>query len=739
MLALCLGSSAWAEDVVWTRADETNVLHVQVQGGANDDWYFQSSTDLITWTTVSNVGPLLGGSSNAAWARLGVLSETQTFYRALGTDGLYDPLILRTMNLYFAAGNYTQLLAAAWTSGGSVTGDLFLSNGATNFSIGARYRGNSSYTSPGQKKSIAIDVDIVDTNADLMGYNSLNLNNAFDDETILRETLYFNLMRPYAVCPRCTMVQLFINTTNWGVYSFAMQQDGDLIREWMPSNDGDRWRAPNAPAGGGMGFSGGGSALTWIGPNLASYSNNNYELKATTTNAATAYRRLFNAISNLHFAASNTFREVIEDHLAVDRWIWLLAIENCFVDDDSYFYKGADYMAYYEPESGRLHPVEHDGNEAFFSLGPVNASLSPFEGQGNTNRPVLRRFLATPELRQRYIAHMRTFIEESFNQSNVNRLVGLYSTNTVAAITADPRKSFTMAAYSNELNTIRSYVVTRTNAIATNVEFRALAPVITAVSSPTGTPTALDAPAITAQVASGGTNGVHSVWLYHRGKPYGRFWWSQMLDDGAHQDGLAGDGVYGGTISNYPAGAKVRYYVEARSANTNRTAAFSPARAEEETYTYRVLVTAATGTPVVINEFMASNTNVLADPQGEYDDWIELRNLTTNDVDLTGRYLSDEPTNPRKWQFPTGTVIAAESYLLVWADEDTTNTPGLHASFKLSASGEDLALHDTDANLNAILDTITFPAQTENLSYGRSSTNEDAWVIQSPTPLAPNL
>ena len=67
------------------------------------------------------------------------------------------------------------------------------------------------------------------------------------------------------------------------------------------------------------------------------------------------------------------------------------------------------------------------------------------------------------------------------------------------------------------------------------------------------------------------------------------------------------------------------------------------------TYSYRVAITTASNSPVVINEFMASNTSTIADPQGEYDDWIELRNVTDSPVSLTGRYLSDEPNNPRKW------------------------------------------------------------------------------------------
>src|SRR5205085_6992076 len=135
---------------------------------------------------------------------------------------------------------------------------------------------------------------------------------------------------------------------------------------------------------------------------------------------------------------------------------------------------------------------------------------------------------------------------------------------------------------------------------------------------------------------------------------------------------------------------------------------FSPARAEHETFSYRVALVTATNTPVVINEFMASNTSTIADPQGEFDDWIELHNITDQPVSLAGRYLSDETNNPRKWQFPAGTIIPPDGYLIVWADEDTLASPGLHASFKLSASGEQIFLTDTDAKLNAVLDSIVF-------------------------------
>jgi hypothetical protein len=137
---------------------------------------------------------------------------------------------------------------------------------------------------------------------------------------------------------------------------------------------------------------------------------------------------------------------------------------------------------------------------------------------------------------------------------------------------------------------------------------------------------------------------------------------------------------------------------------------------------------------VVINELMASNLSTMADPQGEFDDWIELRNLTDTPVDLTGRYLTDDPTNPRKWEFPSGTAIPANGFLIVWADEDGQAADGWHANFKLAASGEELYLIDSDAQLNAVLDSVVFGEQAADISYGRRFDNPDVFESMAPTP-----
>ena len=147
----------------------------------------------------------------------------------------------------------------------------------------------------------------------------------------------------------------------------------------------------------------------------------------------------------------------------------------------------------------------------------------------------------------------------------------------------------------------------------------------------------------------------------------------------------------------------------------------------------------ASDVPLVINEFMASNDATIADAAGEYDDWVEIYNTCGSSIDLGGMFLTDKVDNLDKWMFPYGTSIDAGTFLIVWCDEDGDKPQdGLHANFKLSASGEFIALVDIDTI--SVIDHITFGAQTTDVSYGRNTDGGNEWTyFTSPTPGYSNL
>lgn len=195
-----------------------------------------------------------------------------------------------------------------------------------------------------------------------------------------------------------------------------------------------------------------------------------------------------------------------------------------------------------------------------------------------------------------------------------------------------------------------------------------------------------------------------------------------MYDDGMHEDGAAGDGTYGVSIN--VGSTDLQYYIYAENQDA---AAFSPVRAEYEFYGISI-----TG-DVVINEFMADNENYITDQDGDYDDWIEFYNNGIEDVSLDGYYLSDDASDPYQWVFPD-TTIASGGYLIVWADKDE-DQEGLHANFKLSASGEIIVLSDPSMNL---IDEISYLQQKADTTTGRYYNGTGEFIEMVPTFEAEN-
>jgi len=144
-------------------------------------------------------------------------------------------------------------------------------------------------------------------------------------------------------------------------------------------------------------------------------------------------------------------------------------------------------------------------------------------------------------------------------------------------------------------------------------------------------------------------------------------------------------------------------------------------------------------TDLCIKEFMAINSSdlplshgELLDSDGESSDWIEIHNAGLEDVNLAGWFLTDDLERLDKWAFPA-LVLNSHEYLVVFASGKDQSEPGkeLHASFKLSAKGESIAIVQPDGKL--ISDQITYDQQYANISFGQAQdvvtqTTHITWV-----------
>jgi hypothetical protein len=106
-----------------------------------------------------------------------------------------------------------------------------------------------------------------------------------------------------------------------------------------------------------------------------------------------------------------------------------------------------------------------------------------------------------------------------------------------------------------------------------------------------------------------------------------------------------------------------------------------------------------------------------------------LYNTTDATISLDNLYLSDDADDPLIYQFPAGTTLAADSYLIVWCDKDEEQGD-FHADFKLSAGGESVVLSYADGT---VLQDITFGEQTTDMAYARNPNGTGDFVIQTPT------
>jgi hypothetical protein len=136
---------------------------------------------------------------------------------------------------------------------------------------------------------------------------------------------------------------------------------------------------------------------------------------------------------------------------------------------------------------------------------------------------------------------------------------------------------------------------------------------------------------------------------------------------------------------------------------------------------------------LVINEFMADNDNVIMDNNGDYSDWIELYNNSTDSIFLGDYYLTDDFIDPTQWQLPA-VYLKPGAFKLIWASDNTSGGPW-HANFKLSKSGEEIGLFKQSGSNTDTTDFILFGNQNTDESYGRSYDASLQWVtFTTPTP-----
>jgi len=641
---------------------------------------------------------------------------------AFGQTDFYKEGDVHELKMYFTQPNWDHLLDSFFIDGDEER--LLASieiDGESYDSIGVRYKGFSSASIDRIKNPFNIKLDWIKDHKH-EGVDKIKLSNVIHDPSFIRETLAYEVARKYMPASGANYAKLFINDVYWGVYTNVQDVDKGFLRTSFGSGantfvkadpveldlKGENCNLSNSP-----------------GTDTAAYAPF-YEMKSDY-----GYGDLYELIDVLNNDPDN-----IEDVLNVDRTLWMHAFNYVLINFDGYVGYAQNYYLY-KDGNGQFNPILWDLNQSFASYRLTDASdyfngftidqakqMDPLLHHNSVSvypRPLMRNLFKNDRYRKMYLAHIKTITEENFASGLYKDRATSLQSAIDASVLADTNKFYSYADFlDNKDKTVSDLIdypgITdlmddRTTYLQAYAGYKG-APII---SVPTHKLTS-DNLFINAEVS-----GASDVILAYRDNDFQLFNKIEMKDDGMHNDGASGDGVYGALITGKEA---LQYYIYA---DNSTAGSFSPARAAYEFHAIEKVP------DIAINEVCSSNDTIIKDPQGEYEDWIELYNNTDSDISLKGYFLSDDNSELDLWEFPD-TFIAANSYLLIWADKDDGDF-GLHAEFKLSSSGEAVFLSNPSVE---IIDDVIFGAIPTDTTYGRSPNGSGAFFIMSPTPGAYN-
>jgi spore coat protein CotH len=507
----------------------------------------------------------------------------------------YDINQIKRVDLTFSQSNWWTQLRNNYSSSTDLAARMSYDGVDLPYNVGVRFKGFSSYERNNtEKKSFRLSLDHENDDQKVGSYKNLKFHCAYSDNSFMREVIYGAVNQRYIPQVSSNYIDLYINGAYWGIYINMQHIDNTFLREWFLTKNGSRWRAGGGPGGGmpggggrpgGGGMPGGGggmgagtSSLNYLGDKGSSYERY-YDLKNTTRNDP--WQDLADVCKILNQTSASELEAKVREVLDLDRTLWFLACEIIFADDDSYVKKGGmDYYIFWDTATGRLTPIEWDGNEVLLSS---NTSWSPFYNENSSSYPLMNKLFAVPNIRQRYLAHFRTILEESFNPDAMNELIDSHVARIDDYIRDDPKKMMTYAQFTTEVSNLKNIVRTRYNYLMSNAEVNVKGLTISDVQwsvdgEAWAQPSPDDRVFVTAKVS--GAAGVGSVNLFAGTGLFGNFSPIEMVNQG--------DDVYGCYIPAQNEGVRVRFYIEANAANSAKTKTYEPVRAEQDVYTYVV-------------------------------------------------------------------------------------------------------------------------------------------------------
>jgi len=431
-------------------------------------------------------------------------SDVKTF----ANKPLFEPTVLRTLFLEFENADWEAELQEFHGTDVEVPATLTV-DGKKYPNVGVHFRGMSSYmmVPAGSKRSLNVALDLADSKQRLYGQKTLNLLNGNGDPSLLGSVLYSHIARQYIPAPKANLVKVVVNGESWGVYSSVQQFNKDFVAEHYKSGKGARWKVSGSPGGDG--------GLSYVGEDVAEYKRR-YEIKSGDDDKD--WKALINLCRVLKETPIEKLEEALKPIFDIEGALWFLALDVALMNEDGYWIRASDYSIVRDKD-GKFHVIPHDMNEGFqpammmggpgmgrpgggpggrpggpggpgapggpgMALRGGGLDVDPLVGLTDARKPLRSRLLAVPELRKKYLEHVRTIADVWLDWNKLGPIVAQYRALIAPEVAADTRKLAPLEAFQRAIAdepsegrpNLRAFADQRRTFLMNHAEIEKLAP-----------------------------------------------------------------------------------------------------------------------------------------------------------------------------------------------------------------------------------------------------------------------
>jgi spore coat protein CotH len=562
-------------------------------------------------------------------------------------------------------------------------------------SIGLRLRGNTSLNAA--KKSFKISFNTFDNGGDWQGLEKLNLLATVNDPSLMRSKLSHDLYRKYGIAAaRTSYTRLYINNEYRGLYLNIEHIDEQMASTYFDNQgDGNLYKC-TYPAD-----------LDFISNNpddykFALWGTRHYEL--TTNDYLDDYTDLSEFIAVLNNTPSENLSCALPTRFHISEYLKIAAIDVLLGNWDDHIYLKNNFYIYHDQLTDKLRFIPYDlDNTLGIDWIGVDWSTRPlytWSAQGE-NRPLYTRLMENVTYRGLFSKHIDELCSTLFHPDTLASQMEHWQSLIAAHVEADPYYPLDFGF------TMQDFYNAALESCCNHVPF-----------------------GILAYVEARRASALAQLESYAQSAD--TYWIAQRIDTNAVSLRARLDGSISSVQANYSwdgdsfnsgtmtAAGEGLYSYEGPLFNTSQNKLYYRAIVNGNlpfpcTPDFHWITRSPVG--VRINEACASNSTIVADNAGEYDDWVELYNTTSDAIPLSHYFLTDDPSNWNRWQLPD-TLLPANGFLLFWLDDDLEQGRH-HANFKLSAS-EELLLYRSEEGKPRIVDR----------AGGFSPTSDQTWALQ---------